>query len=383
MIAFLINELDIRGGTHKQFLKLLEYTAARTDDFYVVTKSVDLTKTYPGFQPFKDRIRLFKPEGSGKGTFHTALAIRRNVKKLRNLTNDADVINIHDQGFELFLAAFKKKKTIWQINDLHASFQVGCNKDSKQSWKTALIRKLIQYYSKYINRFTVNVSKNRTRIFEAFNRNADVLYCGIEPVGIKRDISTSLQRFNEKKLNILSSGVFFPYRNYETQVNVVSRLATDGIDVHLNIIGSTDLNPAYSQKIRDLIIEKGLEKRITICGMVDEVKFKQLHNDSDVFMFINIDQSWGLAVFEAMSCGLPVFVSESVGATEILSDGIDAIFVNPTDADQIAEKIEDLMNDSDKYQGLCVSGEAFHHDYTWDKAYSQPMYAILTDENDE
>ena len=58
MIAFLINELDIRGGTHKQLLKLLEYTSARSDDFFIVTKRVDFEKTYPGFRKFENKIRI-------------------------------------------------------------------------------------------------------------------------------------------------------------------------------------------------------------------------------------------------------------------------------------------------------------------------------------
>lgn len=378
MIAFLINELDIRGGTHKQFLKLLEYTAARTDNFFIVTKRVDFDKTYPGFKAFENKIRIFTSAKRGRGKLHTALSIRRDIKSLRALVKDADVINIHDQGFELLLPAFKNKKTVWQINDLHPSFSVGCNKDEKTGWRTKVIKRIIAYNCRYIDRFTVNVSKNKERIYSAFKRDADVLYCGIEPVGISRAIDLSLSRFKDKKLNLLSSGVFFPYRNYETQVEVVRLLADSGIDVHLNIIGSTDLNPDYSQRIRNLIKETGLEQNITICGMVDEDTFRQLHEDADMFMFINIDQSWGLAVFEAMSCRLPVIVSESVGATEILTDGANALFVKPTDASQIAQTIKKLMQDTGKYLALCEAGEKFHENYTWDKAYSSPMYSILT-----
>lgn len=383
MIAFLINELNIRGGTHKQFLKLLEYTASVTDDFFIITKAVDFNKTYPGFKVFENKIRIFQPQKHKPGKLRSILALIQDIKSLRRLVSDADCINVHDNGYELYFPAFKGKQAVWQVNDLPPCFHVGNCKDTKRTWKDHLYSFLILRNTNYISRITVNVSKNKERIKTVFRRKADVLYCGIEPIDIQRDIGQSLKNFECNKLNLLSSGVFFPYRNYETQIKVVSRLVEAGIDVHLNIIGSIDLDNDYSQKIRNLVIEQCLEDRITICGMVDESTFTRLHEESDMFIFVNIDQSWGLAIFEAMSCGLPVIVSESVGATEILSDGENAVFVNPIDANQISEEIQALMNDPNKYKVLCNSGKIFHHDYTWDKAYSQPMYSILTDDKND
>lgn len=58
MIAYLINELDVRGGTHKQLLKLLDYTADRKIDFFVLTKRVNYQQTYPGFHRYRDRIYI-------------------------------------------------------------------------------------------------------------------------------------------------------------------------------------------------------------------------------------------------------------------------------------------------------------------------------------
>ena len=56
---------------------------------------------------------------------------------------------------------------------------------------------------------------------------------------------------------------------------------------------------------------KNLKKSVTIWGEVDENTYLKLFDKADIFTFGNIDQSWGLAVFEAMSCGLPTIVSNS------------------------------------------------------------------------
>ena len=126
-----------------------------------------------------------------------------------------------------------------------------------------------------------------------------------------------------------------------------------------------------------MIDERNLSKHITICGQVDEDEFRRLHTDSDIFIFINLDQSWGLAVFEAMSCGLPVVVSNSVGATEILTNSKNAIFVDPKDSDAIEATIQQLMGDESYYRRISDNAGRFHTQYTWDNAYCSKMLDLI------
>lgn len=376
MIAFLINELDIRGGTHKQFLKLLEYTDSRNVDFYVVTKKLDFDKTYPGFRRFADRIKVL-PLKTSSSFWGKLLKVFATPIAVRKIIAQADVVNIHDCGFEYYLPAFMGKKTFWQINDLPSFYGVGVAKGMSLSLKDRLLKMYISMFSSVITDFSVNVSKNRERILQIFHKDAHVFYCGIEPVGIVRNLLPTLTNFKNKSINILTSGVFFPYRNYETQIAVVKALQKKGIDVHLNIIGSTEMDKQYARGIQTLIDKEGLNKNITICGQVDEGKFRLLHEAADIFIFINIDQSWGLAVFEAMSCGIPVIVSNNVGATEILSDGKNAIFVNPKDYENISDIIISLMTDEEKYIQLANESKKFHESYSWNDAYCSKMLDLI------
>lgn len=379
MIAFLIANLDVRGGTHKQFLKLLEYTEAQGEPFYIITMRVDFDKTYPGFRKYGHLIRIFEREPkTSSNPIARYRRLKRNCRKLAGLLKDADVANLHDCGFDGYLPAFGGIRTVWQINDLNPAFRTGVAAKSNDTIGKWLSRKLFLHNLKAIDKITVNVTKNAECIKDKLHRDAEVLYCGIEPLGIERPIEESLKRFEHKKINLLSSGVWFPYRNYETQVEVVKELLDRGYDVQLDIIGTTQYSPEYHEKIQHLINDGKLNDRIRIRGMVDENEFRQLHMQSDIFLFINVDQSWGLAVFEAMSCALPVIVSESVGATEILHDGVDSVFVNPLSVRDITDQIIALTSDSDKYRQLSATASEFHHSYTWDKAYSSKMLSILT-----
>ena len=288
-----------------------------------------------------------------------------------------DIVNIHDNGFEDIYPMLKKKKVYWQINDLHPSFHVGASSLSIEDERSAEMREYIKRETNDFAAITVNVSKNAERVKKYLNRQSYVFYCGVEPIQINCDRNVTFARFENKQINILTSGVFLGYRNYETQVSVVKELVNRGYDVKLHIIGDTSRNPKYVNYIQQLIDSSNLYTRITIEGQVDNERFKYLHENADMFMFINVDQSWGLAVFEAMSCGLPVLVSKSVGATEILEDGKNAIFVEPKDKDAIVIEIEKLVNDKCLYKKISDNASKFHEDWTWDKAYCSKMYNLM------
>jgi len=375
MIAYLINELDVRGGTHKQLLKLLDYTADRKIDFFVLTKRVDYAQTYSEFGKYRDKIIVLQ-ELAGLTSWKRSIKWFRYALQLRKALKNTQIINVHDNGFEMYFATLPDKEIYWQINDLPPCFQTGVFAN-RTSWKNVLKRLWIRLGVRLsIRDISVNVSKNRTRVQKYLHHDAHVFYCGIEPLSIERSNDETFKRFDNNTVHLLSSGVFFPYRNYETQIKVVKQLLDSGIKAELNIIGATADN-AYTEKIRTLIQQTGLQQHIHICGSVNEREFNQLHKQADLFIFVNIDQSWGLAVFEAMSCGLPVLVSTSVGATEILKDRTNTLFVDPTDSRTIATEIIHLMQDRTLYESISSEAKKLPKQYTWNNAYSSQMLNLL------
>ena len=384
-IAVVVNELDIRGGTHKQVLRLCEYLIDNGHDVAIYTKYFDLKKTYPGFKNMK----IFSTKGAReavsasekkKSIFNKiqtrVQVVSEDLDLLKMIPRDTDIINVHDTGMPyllFFLRLFKgsKPKVVWQINDLPGCFFVGVSQNavaSKNSFMRKLDRAINRSAAKKSNRITVNVSKNKSRVEDQLRQSADVFYCGV-------DKNESLQKHtypsDAKTIRLLSTGVFFPYRNYESLVLAVEKLNEQGYFVHLDIVGSTELDRNYADSIKELIKTKGLEDKITVWGQVDEEKYIELYNQAHMFLFLNIDQSWGLAVFEAMSCGLPTLVSNSVGAIELLSDGKDSLIIEPKDIDAICDAIIKLKNDKAYYEMISRNGMEAVEMFTWEKLYCE------------
>ncbi|WP_368218604.1 glycosyltransferase family 4 protein [Blautia obeum] len=381
-IAIIINELNIKGGTHKQVLRLCQYLREQNIEFVIVTKYFDPMKTYTEFSDF-DIKYLSKDDSICELRKNLISKVHRFIKKSKLdrklyalIPKDCDIINVHDYGLDRIIkyAENDHRNVVWQINDLPGWFNVGVTSKEKDSIEKKMKRWITRYCTKNVDAITVNVTKNAERVQKCLNKSARVLYCGV-------DVNEALIKHHYKEgaaeFRLLSMGVFFPYRNYETLVEVIKKLREDSIHIRLDIIGNTEWDKKYTEKISSLISEYKLDRTIKIWGQVDDETYTELFNEADAFAFINIEQSWGLAVFEAMSAGLPTIVSNSVGAIELLHNGKDSIIVNPQNVDEISDVLKHLLIDSDYYNRISDEAARVVKEFTWEKLYSSKMLEIF------
>ncbi len=382
-IAVITNDLCVRGGTHKQVLRLCQYLEKEGMDFKLYTKYYNPMETYPEFEKFdivylKETATKLDSSDSLFNKVKNATVKRREDRELMEMIPlDVDIYNFHDNGMLWMMKWAKSKrhaKVVWQTNDLPMCFRVWLSDTYKKSIKNKISRLIYKSIIKNIDKITVNVTKNKDRVVQLMNKDADVLYCGVD---VNDDLKKHFFPMNKIKYNILTAGVFFPRRNYETLVRVIEQLKRESVPVHLDIIGSTEENPEYVKSIKELIDNSGLGNEITIWGQVDEDRYNSLFNEADIFSFVNINQSWGLAVFEAMSCGLPTLVSNSVGAIELLKGGEDSIIVDPLDVNTICGIIKRLISNEQYYNRISENASTVVKEYAWDKLYSSKLVGVF------
>jgi glycosyltransferase involved in cell wall biosynthesis len=374
-IAILINELNIRGGTHKQVHRLADYLLEQGHDVKLITKYYDPNKCYPGIEKFTicSFDRYFD---ENKGFLSKKInALIGSIKMASAALLNTDCINIHDTGLNLANLLIKLRKpttpVVWQINDLPSVFTN--LKPGNNGFLNGLRKAYNRYIAKKNDVITVNVTKNAERVKLSLGVPARVLYCGVD----LRNTEIRKNIIDQKNIVLLSTGVFFPYRNYETFLKVQSILQEKGYAVISSIIGSTDLDPAYADNIRNL--SKQLNLTCDILGDIPEKQLIDLYNKANFFLFLNIDQSWGLSVFEAMNLCIPAIVSKSVGATELLEDNFNAIIEEPTDATAIADRIIYLIQNEAVKDKLTKNAFESTLQMTWEKMYCSRVEAIFSE----
>jgi hypothetical protein len=179
-VALYVSELDVKGGTHKQVLRLAQYLFRRGHQVQVFTPIFYLEKTFPEFKDI-DIVELYKkPPRTSIGKLTRRLAPISIAIKLPKV----DVLNIHDNGSLLFFFTSwilkRSQCCIWQINDLHHSFRIGNSTKVVARWHHPISRMLNQLMARMVDHITVNVGKNVTRVQKHLGANAALMYCGVD-----------------------------------------------------------------------------------------------------------------------------------------------------------------------------------------------------------
>lgn len=109
------------------------------------------------------------------------------------------------------------------------------------------------------------------------------------------------------------------------------------------------------EKLKALIQKLHVGNRVFLCGTTSQVMKE--YKKADLFVFPSVEEGWGLALTEAMSCGLPAIGYKSCGAVnEIIEEGKNGYLVE-NGVEPLAEAMRKLMRD----QKLRVQmGQAAH-----------------------
>lgn len=371
-VGIYVSELDVKGGTHKQVLRLSQHLLAQQHEVQIITACYVPGLGYPEFANLSV---LTLPEETGKGILSK---IRRRLRSARLAIRmePVDIVNIHDNRGLLFgfVAKWlgKGRRYVWQINDLDPVFKIGAHRQTKRpTIRDVRQRWANRYWARSVDAITVNVGKNRQRVQECLGKDAEVLYCGVDFPEAEFRAQTDAVPFK-----LLSIGVFFPYRNYETLLTACA-LANQRLPVplELTIIGDTRYNPRYVERIRQQADR--LEVALTIRENLTQVDLDYQIAKSNAFAFVNVDQSWGLAVFEAAARATPVILSKSVGASELLSGKAGFLMVDPLSPEDIGNAIVSLASDPDRLLAMAHQACNTVKNMSWDRMYCAPVGALF------
>ena len=96
---------------------------------------------------------------------------------------------------------------------------------------------------------------------------------------------------------------------------------------------------------------------------------------SKIFCYPSFAEGFGLPPLEAMASGVPVIVSQSTSFPEVCGDA--AVFVNPAQAESIAQAINSLLSDAELYSQKKQKGFARVSKYRWELSANAMMQSIL------
>lgn len=118
-----------------------------------------------------------------------------------------------------------------------------------------------------------------------------------------------------------------------------------------------------SQEVHDGIRRQRLESRVTLLGHVAPERVPALYQAADVLLFPSLEEGFGLPVLEAMAHGLPVVTSNTSALPEAGGDA--ALYADPHDPTDLAEKVLQAVEDRELREKLIQRGLARAREFPW------------------
>ncbi len=156
---------------------------------------------------------------------------------------------------------------------------------------------------------------------------------------------------------ILSVGVL---QNRKNTLNALRALESLPARYRLVLVGG---NGYGSEAIHEFIRKQRLESRVKVLGHVSSDRLLSLYQAANVFLFPSLEEGFGLPVLEAMAHGLPVVTAGTSSLPEV--GGEAALYVDPHDPRDIAEKVLRAAEDEDLRENLIRQGLARAREFTW------------------
>lgn len=186
----------------------------------------------------------------------------------------------------------------------------------------------------------------------------EVVYLGVEErfrkVSGSGSGSAVARTYHLSHPYILHTGADYPHKNQEALLLAYARLAQrETVREHLVLVGGeTELG------IRSkLIVKYGREswfKRVHFIDYVAPEDLPSLYSHASLYVFPSLDEGFGLPPLEAMACECPVVASGVASIPEVA--GSAALYIDPTNPEDIAEKIQLALSDEATRKRLVAAG---------------------------
>jgi len=126
------------------------------------------------------------------------------------------------------------------------------------------------------------------------------------------------------------------------------------------------------ENLRKLAEKLKIEKYVTFLGYVPDEKLPLLYAASDIFVLPALYENFPFAILEAQSTGLPVISTKVGGIPEFLTNNENGLLVEPSDPEQLAQRIIILLQDPELAEDLGRRGRRLVEEkFAWPLITSQ------------
>jgi glycosyltransferase involved in cell wall biosynthesis len=181
----------------------------------------------------------------------------------------------------------------------------------------------------------------------------------MKPVKDGARLANIREKYDLPEHFVLFVGSFNPRKNLERLIRAFDRAKEKGIPHRLVIAGEQGWKFNRDAALRGI----GYCRDICFIGYVPDEDMPALYSAADLFAFPTLYEGFGIPVLEAQACGTPALTSSGSAMPEVCGES--AVFVDPYDADSIAEGILSILRDPKLAASLIEKGLENVQRFSW------------------
>lgn len=170
----------------------------------------------------------------------------------------------------------------------------------------------------------------------------------------------SLSRLNIPSTFLLFVGALEPRKNLVRLLEGLKVVHEKFGEIPLVLAGRSGEDSA---RVIAKIQELKLEKKVILTGYLTREDLRNLYRSASAFIFPSLCEGFGLPLLEAMAAGVPIAASRASALPEVADDA--ALFFDPFDPEDMAEKIIKMLDDEDLKRTLVEKGKTRVQDFDW------------------
>jgi glycosyltransferase involved in cell wall biosynthesis len=147
---------------------------------------------------------------------------------------------------------------------------------------------------------------------------------------------------NGHPLELLSVATLNPEKGHERLLQALSEVRN--VEWRLTCAGSLTRHPATTDRVRNALARLGLEDRVSLGGDLDGPALEACYDRADLFVLATRQETYGMAVAEAVAHGLPVVATMTGAIPELLGDGA-GLLVPVGDTPALVEALSRVLTD--------------------------------------
>jgi glycosyltransferase involved in cell wall biosynthesis len=145
----------------------------------------------------------------------------------------------------------------------------------------------------------------------------------------------------------------------------------------LTCAGSLTRDPATAQRVRETLIRLHMEDRVSFVGDLDARALETCYSRADVFVLATRQETYGMAVAEAVAHGVPIVATTTGAIPELVGDDA-GLLVPVGDADALADALARMLSDADLRARLADGARLRRNQLpTWDEASLRMADALI------